>query len=51
MFIEDVQACEGIVFDDINEEIVIVYVSIIELHAVAVLLDKSIVMFNSGAEY
>ena len=51
MFIEDIQGCDNVVLDDMNEDIVMSHVSVIVLHIVAVLFGQPIVTFNSGAEW
>ncbi|UCB46081.1 MAG: hypothetical protein JSV25_01265 [Spirochaetota bacterium] len=51
MFVKDIYCCDDIVFDDMNEDIIVTYVSIIVLHIVAVLFYKSIATVNSGVEW
>ena len=51
MLKEDIESSDDVVFDDMNEHVVMAQVSVIVLHVIAVLFGQSIVSFNSGAEY
>ena len=50
MFVEDVESSDDVVFDDMNEHVVVAHVSVIVLHVIAVLFGQPIVAFDSGAE-
>ena len=50
MFIEDIQGCDNVVLDDMDEDIVMAHVGVIMFHIIAVLLCESLVTFNTGTE-
>ena len=50
MFVEDIQGCNDVVFDDMDEDIVMTHVGVIMFHIIAVLFCESIVTFNTGTE-
>jgi len=51
MFAEDIQGCDDVVFNDMNEDIVMTHASVIVLHIIAILFCESIVTFNTGTEW
>ncbi|MBA7686051.1 hypothetical protein ES703_94487 [subsurface metagenome] len=48
---EDIQGRDNVVFDDMNEDVIVTHICVIVPHIIAVLFRQPVVAFNSGAEY
>jgi len=50
MFVEDIQGCNDVMFNNMDEDIVMAHVGVIMFHIIAVLFCEPIVTFNTDTE-
>jgi len=51
MFIDDIQGRNHVMFDHVNEDIVVAHIGIIGFHIVSILLGETVVAFDTGTQF